>query len=77
MSVKDCQKPSPTTEVFHSIDYIAWHMEAEIRHKRGERQLFCTVCERWHWPDHLCKEAKTITLKEWKKRQKEHENETR
>lgn len=69
MSIKDCQKPI-TTEVFHSINYIASHEEAELRHKRGEKQVFCTTCERFKWPDHLCEESRTITVQEWKKRQK-------
>lgn len=41
--------------------YIAWHAEAENRMKRGERQKWCTGCERWRWRDETCCGGKRIT----------------
>jgi hypothetical protein len=34
--------------------YIAAHSDAERRMQRGQRQVFCSVCERWQWLDRLC-----------------------
>ena len=30
--------------------YLAWHADAEIRSKRGERQVVCDECGLWSWP---------------------------
>lgn len=38
------------------LPYLSWHADAERRHKRGERQLYCGECVTpelggWVWPD--------------------------
>lgn len=39
--------------------------EAERRHRRGERQLFCWDCYLWRWPDE-CDHKERSTAKEFK-----------
>lgn len=31
------------------LGYMDWHLDAEERHKRGERQKLCPVCVKWIW----------------------------
>ena len=31
--------------------YSAWMEDADRRHRRGERQLYCGACGKWRWPD--------------------------
>lgn len=49
----------------HTIDYIGVSEWAERRTKKGERQLFCTVCNRWRWQEELGPKSQAITQKEW------------
>lgn len=40
--------------VFRSMDglgYLAWHAEADRRHKAGQRQRYCHTHRVWEWPD--------------------------
>lgn len=43
--------PCPVAARFH-LPYLAYHEDAEKRHKRGQKQRLCSTCERWRWPDH-------------------------
>lgn len=49
--------------------YMAWHADADRRHKAGERQVRCLICMRWVWPAHVCDEHKgaTQTAAEWRR----------
>lgn len=37
----------------HALGYIAWHRDADQRHKKGQKQKQCPVCKLWCWPDEL------------------------
>jgi len=47
--IKECQTPK--------LRYIQDSEDAERRLARGERQVFCKICKRWHWRDDLCEIA--------------------
>lgn len=34
----------------NNLPYLAFHEDAEIRTKRGERQYKCAECGLWQWP---------------------------
>ena len=38
-----CQYAQP------ELDYMAWHYDAELRAKRGEKQFKCPECGLYHW----------------------------
>lgn len=42
------------------LGYLAWHYDAERRYRRGQRQVYCTACRKWRWPDHVGR-APTLT----------------
>lgn len=51
------------------LGYLAWHGDAERRHKRGERQLYCGQCQGpkfggWVWPDE-CDHLRRLTSREF------------
>lgn len=48
--IEHCQTPK--------MGYNAAHSDADRRLAEGQRQVFCTRCERWQWPDELCELAK-------------------
>ena len=33
------------------LRYVAWHAQAEQRIKHGERQIHCSECGLWMWPE--------------------------
>jgi hypothetical protein len=39
------------------LTFLGFFADSEERYKRGERQVFCTRCEKWRWPDRLCADA--------------------
>lgn len=41
------------------LGYQGWHQDADKRYRKGQRQLFCTVC--WRWPEFVGPGASTIT----------------
>ena len=52
--IKRCNPPD--------LGYMAFHSDADRRHKRGERQVYCGVCKRWQWPEHVSDEHRPHTL---------------
>ena len=32
-----------------AVPYLAWHADAQVRHRRGERQKQCKFCGLWFW----------------------------
>ncbi len=32
-----------------AIPYLAWHADAQTRHRKGERQQQCKACGLWFW----------------------------
>lgn len=50
LQVASCQETKPYCP--HA------HADGERRFRGGERQLRCPACERWKWPDKLCKLGK-------------------
>ncbi len=34
------------------LPYVKWHMDAEERMKRGEKQRKCPVCHKWIWEEY-------------------------
>lgn len=34
------------------LPYMYAADDAEKRMRRGQRQGYCSLCERWRWPDH-------------------------
>lgn len=40
-----------TQSLSGSIQYIAYHEDADRRHKAGQRQIQCRDCNLWIWPD--------------------------
>lgn len=49
--IANCQTPK--------MSYQAAHTDARVRMKKGERQVYCTVCQRWKWQHELCEIAET------------------
>lgn len=49
----------------NTLDYRAWHSDAERRHKAGERQVYCNQCRVWCWPSEVTGEHETITIPEF------------
>lgn len=47
-----------------ALGYLAWHRDAERRHRAGQRQVYCTACRKWRWPD-LVGHAPTITKRQF------------
>lgn len=45
-----CQTPT--------LPYLAWHDDADRRVAAGERQVWCSRCERYKWPDVACARAR-------------------
>ncbi len=43
------------------LPYLVAHRDADMRLKRGERQLQCRVCLRWYWPDAWSHDGQTPT----------------
>jgi hypothetical protein len=43
----------------HKMPYMAAHADAHKRMKKGERQVYCTTCQRWKWQHELCSIAVT------------------
>lgn len=35
------------------LGYLAWHAEADRRYKARLKQMECTSCGRWLWPDEV------------------------
>lgn len=46
--IKHCQTPG------NGLGYLGYHADADRRLKRGERQAFCKMCERYKWKDKRC-----------------------
>jgi len=40
------------------IEYVKFFDDAARRHRRGERQLYCSVCRKWRWPGECERRAK-------------------
>lgn len=47
---------------WNKLPYLQFHADAERRHKRGERQVWCRKCRIWVWPDQVALEHKGETL---------------
>ena len=66
--IKKCQQAPRYTG--HTIDYIAGCIYRERRYKKGDRQVYCKLCQRWKFPtpaagcsgDVLCRLAVTVPL---------------
>lgn len=60
--------PCPVAKRF-ALPYIAYHLDADRRTKRGQRQRYCKTCERWRWSDCLadCPVADSISKKEYER----------
>lgn len=43
-TVRECPHRNPP-----KLPYMAWHADANRRTKHGERQFWCSICERWIW----------------------------
>lgn len=57
ISLDSFEPPEKTRgDCTEQLGYMEWHADAERRHKRGERQVWCEGCERWKW--RLCEAAK-------------------
>lgn len=58
---KQCMKATKQSQIHkcqaQTLGYLQAHFDAERRIKRGERQVFCKVCQKWRWPDELCEYA--------------------
>lgn len=48
-----------------TTDYTEQAMEADRRLRRGERQLYCGVCQKWRWPEE-CDHPGRMTEREFK-----------
>lgn len=35
------------------LGYMHWHSDADRRHKRGEEQVYCSICNIWAWPSNV------------------------
>ncbi len=44
------------------LGYLADFADMDERLARGEKQSFCTRCERWRWKDQLCSQAVVETV---------------
>jgi len=47
------------------IGYVKQAEEGARRVRRGERQLYCGVCEHWVWPEE-CRHAGRLTAREFR-----------
>lgn len=45
-----------------NLPYMQAVSDGEMRHKRGERQLYCAACHKWVWPDELLEEHRRYTM---------------
>lgn len=46
----------------HGLPYLAFFDDAKRRHKRGERQVWCSLCRKWTWPAHVSDDHRPNTL---------------
>jgi hypothetical protein len=47
------------------LGYCAWHADAERRHKAGQKQVWCSICGKWRWPNQVGPGARTMTYKQF------------
>lgn len=53
-----------------NLGYLHWFSDADRRHKAGQRQVYCLVCRKWQWPDHVGPHADTMTERAFKAMEK-------
>ncbi len=51
-----------------NLPYLAWHRDADRRARLGQRQVFCEVCQKWIWRDHVGKNAVVLSRKQFEKK---------
>ncbi len=51
--------------VLYELPYVSAHSHAERRLRKGERQLYCCVCDCWRWADQ-CTHSDRMTDKEYR-----------
>lgn len=53
----------------NTVGYIKWHEESDKKMTKGEKQHYCSHCQRYKWDDEMCFYGRLDKLQKQRKKE--------